>query len=158
MVDRDLGYKQYMAMLRSLGGSVEVGFLEGISSPESVEKSVLNELGTRDAPPRPHVAPAFDEERRGFVGKVARKVGKALRQRGIRLRDARNDVLIDIAVEIGERIKDNIVQMDKPANSTSTVARKGFDNPLIETGKMARDVAWRAYDKKGKIIDEGRIG
>lgn len=43
---------------------------------------------------------------------------------------------------------------DSPANAASTVAAKGFDNPLIETGKLATGVKSKVVKKKiGESLD-----
>lgn len=44
--------------------------------------------------------------------------------------------------DIGRRIDAGI----SPRNAPSTVARKGFNHPLIETGEMKRSLAWRVRE------------
>jgi hypothetical protein len=39
-------------------------------------------------------------------------------------------------------VRQSIVEFDSPGNSPATIARKGEDNPLVETGQMAQDVSY----------------
>ncbi len=45
---------------------------------------------------------------------------------------------------VGEKMKDQMVQtivdFSTPANAPTTIKKKGFDDPLIETGHMMRSV------------------
>lgn len=42
-----------------------------------------------------------------------------------------------------DQMKDNIVRWSTPPNSQSTIDRKGFNDPLVESGKM-----WQSVDSK----------
>ena len=146
------------------GGVVKVGFLEGATYPAAAKarlasnardnrrvKAVLgklaagagvplavaqvafwNEFGTSRAPARPFF--------RGMIAAKSpdwgRDLAKAIKARGYSVEQA-------LAL-MGERIKDqlqkSIVDFANPANAPSTVARKGFDKPLIDTGTMQRSV------------------
>lgn len=39
-------------------------------------------------------------------------------------------------------MKIEIARIDRPNNAPITVANKGFDNPLVATGAMARSISW----------------
>jgi hypothetical protein len=40
-------------------------------------------------------------------------------------------------------VQDKIVSLMTPANSAATVKRKGFNNPLIDTGHMLKSVSFK---------------
>lgn len=52
---------------------------------------------------------------------------------------------------MGEGIKDqltkSIIDFDTPPNAKSTIRKKGFNNPLIETGQMQRAVGYEVRDE-----------
>ena len=98
-----------------------------------------NEYGTATAPARPFFRTTI-AERSGDWGDVF-KAGlklyamdgrKALRLLGQSMRDD---------------IESAIAQWDSPSNADSTVARKGFDKPLVDTGIMQRAVDYEVAGK-----------
>ena len=44
---------------------------------------------------------------------------------------------------IAEDVRDSIIDWDTPPNRPSTIARKGFNDPLIDTGRMRDSVGWK---------------
>lgn len=49
--------------------------------------------------------------------------------------------------KLAESIKKSITGWSVPANAPSTIAKKGFNNPLIETGKMRDSIDYRINRK-----------
>lgn len=52
-------------------------------------------------------------------------------------------ILKSVGTLIQQEIQESIRTLMTPPNAASTVARKGFNNPLIETGHMLRSVAFQ---------------
>ncbi len=55
-------------------------------------------------------------------------------------------------------LKNSITTFDDPANAPSTVRRKGFNNPLIETGFMRDSVDWRVSRGVRRVRVGGAYG
>lgn len=146
------------------GAVVKVGFLEGATYPAAAKARLAsqkrdsarvkaqlkqmasaagvplrvaqvafwNEFGTTRAPARPFF--------RGMIAAKSpdwgRDMAKAIKAKGYSVEQA-------LAL-MGERIKDqlqkSIVDFASPGNAPSTIRRKGFDKPLIDTGTMQRSV------------------
>ncbi|PND34535.1 hypothetical protein C1I89_10135 [Achromobacter pulmonis] len=119
------------------GGSLRVGFLEGATYPDGTPVALVaavNEFGRpdRNQPPRPFFRSMIAEKQKGWpraLGAVAKN----------------NDYDIDKALgQMGEGIKgqlqESIRELDSPALSPVTVARKGFEKPLVDTGHMMNSV------------------
>lgn len=156
-------FKAILDELKSLDGKIEVGFVAGLSDPENVKKSFFAEFGTPNAlqpdPPRPHIREAFDKQARAkaIAGvQLPRPRGDArTRKYKQEMADLRKKYLAQIAFELANAIRDEIMLKDTPRNAPATVEKKGFNDPLIETGEMMNDVSWRVRDKKGKFVAQG---
>lgn len=119
------------------GGSLRVGFLEGATYPDGTPVplvAAVNEFGRpdRNQPPRPFFRSMIAEKQKDWpraLGAVAKN----------------NDYDIDKTLgQMGEGIKgqlqESIRHLDAPLLSPVTVARKGFEKPLVDTGHMMNSV------------------
>lgn len=119
------------------GGTLRVGFLEGATYPDGTPVALVaavNEFGRpdRNQPPRPFFRGMISEKQKDWpraLGAVAKNT----------------DYDIDKTLgQMGEGIKgqlqESIQQLDSPALSPVTVARKGFDKPLIDSGHLMASV------------------
>lgn len=119
------------------GGNVKVGFLEGATYPDGTSVPTVaffNEFGTSKSPPRPFFRRMIAAKSPGWGNSMA----KAAQATGY-------DSARTLAI-MGEGIKDqlvaSIVSLTSPPLKPSTVQRKGFDKPLIDTGVMQRAPAY----------------
>ena len=48
-----------------------------------------------------------------------------------------------VGIKVSEQLQESIVKFKDPANAPSTIAQKGFDDPLINTGDMLRSVEYQ---------------
>jgi hypothetical protein len=129
-----------MAQRMGTGGTVRVGFLEGAAYPEDESGKSLSvatvafwdEFGTKNSPPRPYF--------RRMVAKESPNWGRKL---AAVARHANYNVKTTLTL-MGEGIKDQLVtsinEFSDPPNAPSTIAKKGFDKPLIHTALMIRSV------------------
>jgi len=120
--------------------SVDIGFLADATYPDGTSVplvAAVQEFGapSRNIPPRPF----FRTMIRGKAGEWPEAVAGLLKA---------ND--FDAAKTLGQageaikgQLQQSIVDTNSPALSPVTVARKGFDKPLIDTGHMIRSVASR---------------
>lgn len=120
------------------GGVLRMGFLEGAKYPSGPKGEPLsvaqvafwNEYGTIRAPARPAFRTTIAKQSKTWGDKLGKAVKyynydgqKALAALGQSMRD-------DLEAEIA--------QWSSPPNAPSTIARKGFNKPLVHTGVMQR--------------------
>lgn len=134
--------KNLQAIARKMsGGAVRVGFLENATYPSAAGEKTLhvaqvafwNEFGTVRAPARPFFRNMVADQSPQWGAKFA----KIVQASGLNNRRALG--------LMGEHIKDELVKaiVDWPAdNAPSTVAKKGFNKGLIDTGVMQRAPAY----------------
>ena len=129
--------------LNSLDGTkLQIGFFEEDKYDDTgtpvAQVAMYNEYGTQLHPSRPFMQDTFDSA----VAKLAIKNGlKATVVAAIR-----GQAIQHALRELGKRIAE-IMQAHIDAypgsNSAATVARKGFNDPLFDTGKMIASVKFQ---------------
>jgi hypothetical protein len=127
------------------GAEVEVGFMSDATYQDGTSVALngtsvalvaaLNEFGTSKAPPRPFFRNAIAANSDKWPVNVA----TALKANGYDPAKA----LDLVGQEIQEEIQDSIRSNTPPPNAPSTVARKGRDKTLIDTGFMLDSVTHR---------------
>lgn len=160
IVDKDHGGKKALRNLEKLkdlhgyaGIFKEAGSYPTKESPPVAQVAFWNQFGTRNSdgteriPERPFMSTAFDEIRRDLEKELEWALediidGKITPSKAI---DKAGKFL-------SERIKKKIVEWKIPRNATSTIAKKGFDDPLIETRRMLNSVKFKKT-KKPKVRD-----
>lgn len=117
------------------GAVVKVGIQEG--SPH-LDKAIWNNDGTSDGhiPPRPFVSDFADVH----AGELKGLAEKAIRPVIVQKKAPRGQ-LDKFGEQAADLMRDDVTDGGRfEANAASTVAQKGFDSPLIETGAMAFDI------------------
>lgn len=116
---------------------VRVGFLEGSVEPDgssTAEVAAINEYGAPEAgiPARPFFSGMIAEKSPEWGDKFAKLLelsdydtSRALRRMG----DG-----------IATQLRKAIIDFKDPPNAPSTIAKKGFDDPLVDTGSMLNSV------------------
>lgn len=130
--DKDI-YKE----LKKQNAKIEVGFFEGEKYPNGksvAEVAAFNEFGGGKVPPRPFMRTCV--ERRKNIWK------KLVRDELAKNEDARVTLAL-LGNRMVEDLKDYIKIWTYPPNAPSTIAKKGFNDPLVETGRMMNSVDWR---------------
>jgi hypothetical protein len=119
------------------GGVVQVGFLEGATYPDGTPVAAVafwNEYGASGQP-----RPFF----RGMIAKESPKWGTKLKGA---LAATGNDGAKALAL-MGEDIQGALIQsindFTSPALAASTIKRKGFDKPLIDSSHMVNSTGYR---------------
>jgi len=137
VTDRDFGLGALAADLRRLGGPRLVVGVEAAPGSRLDIAATVNEFGSTDGriPQRSYFRSTMDRERLRYGTALAwslRRVldGRSLWRRELHLLGSR--IANDIAITIHE--------LDTPPNAPSTIQKKGFDNPLVETGTLARSI------------------
>jgi hypothetical protein len=124
-------------------GTLRVGFLEGATAPngDSIPlRAAMNEFGHGNVPPRPF-----------FRNMIAAKSGEWPDGIAHQLKATNYDAKLTLE-RAGEAIKgqlqESILDLWAPPLSPKTIAKKGFDKPLIEHGDMINAAAWEVTTSK----------
>lgn len=119
------------------GGSVEVGFLEGATYPDGTPVAAVafwNEFGTPSIPPRPFFRGMISKESPSWPGKMA-ALAKSTGYNGPK-------VLALMGADIEGNLKKSINDFTNPPLAPSTIRRKGFSKPLIDTSHMVNSTGY----------------
>jgi len=124
---------------------LKVGFFETEQYPDGeyvAQVAAENEFGSTTNPPRPFMRQTFARNKGVWPG-MATKGMKATnfdvdKTLGLLGQEITGEVRIAIA-EWGNPY---------PHNSQATIDRKGFDDPLVDTGRMLQSVTWVLEDTK----------
>ena len=89
-------------------------------------------------PPRPFMRDTIANNRDGW----GQMLGDNLKKKGYNVDEA----LAVCGEEMTDQMKAEIKALDDPPNARSTIRKKGFDNPLIDTGHMRDSVSSEVKD------------
>lgn len=116
---------------------VRVGFMEGATYPDGTPVAAVaawNEYGSLNRPPRPFFQAMINAEKAGWGAKVAAQLKRT---------NYNADRTLGI---MGEDIKgalaQSITDFATPALAESTIERKGFEKPLVDTGHMLNSITY----------------
>lgn len=153
----DLGLEQFLKNMRVLDQtSVQVGFVgpaAAASEPSGritvAEAGLIAEYGASRAgiparrPIRGTITPEFAQHHGEDVGKAVANF-----QDPVSALDAAGKAL-------AEAISGRILRGDFEGNTSSTVQKKGFDHPLLETGALVGAVGHRIVRGSGDTVESG---
>lgn len=146
--------QQYLAKLAAKlkqPGTLRVGFLEGATAPNGDNLALRAwrlEFGTSKMPPRPF-----------FRNMIAAKSGEW--PDGIAYQLKATDYNVRLTLErtgeaIKGQLKESMLDLWTPPLSPVTIAKKGFEKPLIEHGDTINAIAWEVnMDNKISISAAG---
>lgn len=143
VVDRDLGYRKIMRNLREMGRApveVFVG-VRAESGAELVTIAAVNEFGSSDGhvPERSYLRSTVDENRAKYLKALTAATGKGIdKGRATMARELGKVGQVAVG-DVQRKIRD----IDTPPNAPSTIRQKGFDNPLIETGRLRQSIDFK---------------
>lgn len=133
-----------MAAQKVLGAKIEAGIF-GAAGRETndegvtiLERAMFAEFGTPNAPQRSWLRAWFDTNKREGAKEMRR-----LALQVVLLRLTRDEATQELGKFMVKGMQDRIQQGIAPRNAPSTVAKKGFDRPLIETGAFVDAIDWR---------------
>lgn len=136
VVDIDHGWAEAIESLVGLTSvAVTVG-LRGRDGSDLVRYAAANEFGTRDGhvPERSFLRSTVDENRDRYASLLTVAARAALD--GTRVETAFGRVGLVVTGDVQEQIRD----LRMPPNAPSTIAKKGSDNPLIDSGRMRQSI------------------
>lgn len=123
---------------------VVVGVRGGVPSDDPrftlVDVATVNEFGSRDGriPERSFLRSTIDRNRTAYLVKLGAAGLRAL----VGGRAGLVAALHRLGLEVATDVRRTIITLRTPPNAASTVRRKGSDNPLVDTGRLAQSVTW----------------
>lgn len=143
VIDRDLGFNRIMRDLEKLDGmEVVAGILKDAGNYDKgqsiADVAIWNEYGTSRIPSRPFIRISADTNRQKWAKIAQQCVNNVID----------GDSPRDAAQVIGHRMVEDIREVfgdtsKLKANAPSTIAKKGRNEPLIDTGKLKATVNYR---------------
>lgn len=124
-----------MAVNLSRGGLVRVGFLENAKYPDGKSVAMIaaiQDFGSGNIPSRPF-----------FRNMIAAKQGEWPAGIALQLRETNYDVkqtLDRVGAAVAGQLRQSIIDTNEPPLAESTIRRKGFEKPLIDTSHMINSV------------------
>ena len=117
------------------GGVLRVGFLERATYPDGKPVAMIaafNEYGTRTIPARPFFRNMIAAKSKEWPEGIATQ---------LRLTHYNVDLTLQrTGAAIRGQLQQSIRDTNTPPNAPSTIAKKGFNKPLIDTGHMLNSV------------------
>ena len=123
-----------LSKYKDMNASVRVGVLENATYPDGTPVAMVafwNEYGTRTSPVRAFFRTTVSEQKKNWVLSV---------QNLMKIHNDPKQVMGLIGVHMQEQIVQSINTWSDPPNSAYTIAKKGFDKPLVETGLLMRSI------------------
>ena len=123
-----------LSKYKEMNASVRVGVLENATYPDGTPVAMVafwNEYGTRTSPVRAFFRTTVSEQKKNWVLSV---------QNLMKIHNDPKQVMGLIGVHMQEQIVQSINTWSDPPNSAYTIAKKGFDKPLVETGVLMRSI------------------
>lgn len=124
-------------------GTVRVGFLEDATYPDGTSVAMvaaINEFGapSRGQPPRPF-----------FRRMIAEKSGEwpeAIAKNLVATNYDTKLTLERVGAGIAGQLQESITNLTDPPLAASTIKKKGFDKPLIDSGHMLNSVSYEVEE------------
>ncbi len=133
--DEDMGLDAIIEGITGLGGQT---VYIGSDNEEDAKKLRFAEFGTKDAPARPVLGPAFDSSRGALNAAIEKTYGSQIDAKSSNMR-----AVLETAGKVGLRAAQNVIQTKSaPPLDADTVEEKGNSKPLEETGSMLRSLAY----------------
>lgn len=132
MIEKD----EFNDIIDSISKPLDITIKAGIMNDDKlVEIATYNNYGTEHIPARPFIGKAINNlDFSGFTDSYLHNTGKL------------NNEIQEIGHNMQKNIRKSILNREFVDNAPSTIKKKGFNFPLVETGNM--------YDKVNyKIVD-----
>ena len=134
MVKRVGSLSAALSKYKDMNASVRVGVLENATYPDGTPVAMVafwNEYGTKRSPVRAFFRTTVSENKKNWVLSV---------QNLMKMHNDPKKVMGLIGVHMQEQIVQSINTWSDPPNSAYTIAKKGFDKPLVETALLMRSI------------------
>lgn len=99
--------------------------------------AAAHEFGNSQVPERSFLRSTFDEQQKKYIGMASKLFKKVVDGKMTTLKIANL-----IGSEAQDDVIDKINSIKTPPNSAATIARKGEDNPLVDTGHLKKSIRY----------------
>jgi hypothetical protein len=149
-IDRDLGANAILAEIKKAKKSfVKIGvFANAEPYPDGTtvaEVAFWNEYGTVTIPQRSFIFSTVAENKTKWGNEM-----KASMINVARGKYTVDEALNMMGVKIQAAIQDKILNLNDPPNSPYTIAKKGYNNPLVDSKHLWRNIAYEVVIVEGK--------
>lgn len=130
-----------LAKYKGMNASVRVGVLENATYPDGTSVAQVafwDEYGTATTPSRPFFRYTVNGNRKNWVLSVKNLM---------KLHNNPQKVMGLMGEHMKGQIVQSIVEWSTPPNAAYTVAKKGFNKPLIDSGQMSRSISWELNEE-----------
>jgi len=114
--------------------------------------ALFNEYGTEKIPPRPAFREGMEhsirENKKLIEAQLKNITQRLLSGRKAEVKQSLTVMLTQIGRVAKAKTKEIIKQGSTTPNAPSTIARKGFDHPLFETGLLLESVEYEVHDER----------
>lgn len=146
--DTDLGYKRTMQILRDLlGAEVLVGVRGNAGDSEDGTPlaviAAANEFGTATIPERSFLRSTVESNRGKYADDLQEVVEAVVDGKANAMEQGLNRLGVEAVADVQRTMR----ELDDPPNAASTIARKGTDNPLIDTGRLRQSIDHEVREK-----------
>lgn len=125
-----------------MNASVRVGVLENATYPDGTPVAMVafwNEYGTKTSPVRAFFRTTVSDQKKNWVLSV---------QNLMKMHDDPKKVMGLIGEHMRGQIVQSINTWTDPPNAPYTVAMKGFQKPLVDTGQLMRSISFEVGGEK----------
>lgn len=138
---------KFMAELNWLANrDIHVGFQRGKAKYEDgtdvLDVAMYNEFGTSKIPARPFMQQSFDRHKTEYVEECETIFNAMIKGQDTVA------MIRQFGMKVKQDIQDEIERGEFVPNAPATVAKKGFNKPLYETGLMKKSVVYYTEKKK----------
>lgn len=133
-------------------GTLKVGFLAGATAPDGQsipERAALNEFGHGNVPARPFFRNMIAEKSPGWAGGIAQHL--KITNYNV------EQTLVRTGKALSGQLSESILDLWSPPLSPKTIAKKGFEKPLIEHGDMINAVAYEVNGGSKVSPNQGKF-
>lgn len=122
---------------------VQVGFLENARYPDGTLVAMVAAINEYGKPPSQPPRPFFRNMINQHSDEWGQQTAKLLKSHDY----AADATLADMGELIKGELQQSITEFTSPPLKASTIAAKGFDKPLVDTGVMLRSVDYAVKSK-----------
>lgn len=146
LIDFQLAQAELAREMKKLRGGkfVTVGIHEDAGNVEDgsmtqAQNGALQNYGNDRIPARPWLMPGVQSATQDIIDVIAG---------GLESGTTPDQTLEQVGAVAAGATQQYITDLDTPPNAPSTIAKKGSDNPLIDTGALRASVTWKVTSEK----------
>lgn len=131
---------EFTCIIDSISEPLDITIKSGLMDDDELVKiGTYNNYGTEHIPARP------------FIGKALRNLDLSGLSDNYLINDKEqiNNKIQSIGNKMDENIRNSITNMEYIDNAPSTIRKKGFNFPLVETGRMYEKINHKIVNNKG---------